>query len=307
VTIHEEPFPSEDALVQALEGTEVLIANRERTRFTADLLARLPDLRLLSNTGTHFYHVDVAAATRQRILLCNAPGGSSPSVAELTLAMMISLVRRIPRNDAAMRRGEWPVEIFGSLRGKSLGILGLGQIGTRVARAALAFEMRVVAWGPTLTAERAARHGVVRVELDDLMRTSDFVSIHLALSDLSRALVSRERIALMKPTAYLINTARAAITDEPSLVEALAERRIAGAALDVFMEEPLPVDSPIRRLPNVLLSPHAGWTTHEAYGPWVEMAVENVIAYLSGNPIRVCNGAHAIHRVAGEREQPPSC
>lgn len=292
VGIFEEPFPSEDALISALTGVPIVIANRERTHFSADLLARLPDLRLISNTGSHLYHVDVAEATRREVLLCNAPGGSSPSVAELTIAMLISLVRRIPQNDAAMRRGDWPVELFGSVQGKTLGILGMGKIGTRVARAARALEMTVIAWGPTLTDERAERSGVVRRELDDLMAVSDFVSIHLPLSDLSRGLVSRDRLALMKPTAYLVNTARAAITDEEALVEALAARRIAGAALDVFMEEPLPADSPFRRLDNVLLSPHAGWTTRESYGPWVEMAVENVEAYLDGHPVRVCTTAH---------------
>lgn len=292
VTVFEEPFLSEDKLVSALSGVPIVIANRERTHFTADLLARLSDLRLISNTGSHFYHVDVEEATRREVLLCNAPGGSSPSVAELTIAMLISLVRRIPQNDAAMRRGEWPVELFGSVQGKTLGILGMGKIGTRVARAANALEMNVIAWGPTLTDERARGSGVVRRELDEVMAASDFVSIHLPLSDLSRGLVSRDRLALMKPTAYLVNTARAAITDENALVEALAARRIAGAALDVFVAEPLPADSPFRRLDNVLLSPHAGWTTHESYGPWVEMAVENVEAYLDGHPIRICRTAH---------------
>jgi phosphoglycerate dehydrogenase-like enzyme len=289
VTIYETPFPTEDELVAALQGVEIVVANRERTHFTAELLDRLPDLRLISNTGTHFYHVDVEAASRKGVLLCNAPGGSSPSVAELTIAMMVALVRRMPQNDAAMRRGEWPMELFGSIEHKTLGILGMGKIGTRVARAANALEMRVIAWGPTLTDERAAKSGVERVELDDLMRQSDFVSVHLTLSDLSRELVSRERIAMMKPTAYLINTARAAITDESALVEALQKQQIAGAALDVFLEEPLPANSPIRQLENVLLSPHAGWTTLEAYGPWVEMTIENALAYLDGAPIRVHN------------------
>ncbi len=289
VTIYEEPFPSQDALVDALKGVPILIANRERTHFTADLLKRLPDLRLISNTGSHFYHVDVDAATEQGVILSNAPGGSSPSVAEMTIAFMIAVVRRIPQTDAAMRRGEWPLELFGSVQGKTLGILGMGKIGTRVARAAKALEMEIIAWGPTLTDERAAASDARRVEIDELMRTSDFVSIHLPLSPLSRGMVSRERIAQMKPTAYLINTARAAITDEQALIEALQDRRIAGAALDVYMEEPLPVDSPLRRLDNVVLSPHAGWTTYESYGPWIDMTVENVFAFLEGSPIRVHN------------------
>ncbi|MEA2641005.1 MAG: hypothetical protein QOF51_2399 [Chloroflexota bacterium] len=289
VTIYEEPFASEEAMVAALQGVEVAITNRERTHFTADLLRRLPDLKLISQTGTHFYHVDIAAATRQGVILANAPGGSSPSVAEMTIAFMIALTRRMLQADAAMRRGEWPVELFGSIEGKRLGILGMGKIGNLVTRAAHAFGTEVVAWGPTFTDERASAAGVRRVELDDVFRTSDFVSVHLTLSELSRGLVSRERLALMKPTGFLINTARAAITDEAALVEALRQHRIAGAALDVFMEEPLPPDSPIRQLDNVILSPHAGWTTNEAYGPWIAMTVENVLAYLAGDPIRVHN------------------
>jgi phosphoglycerate dehydrogenase-like enzyme len=210
-------------------------------------------------------------------------------VAELTIAFIVSLARELPARDAAMKRGEWPVRLVGSIQGQTLGILGLGQIGTRVARAARALEMRVVAWGPTLTDERAARWGVERVELDDLFRVSDFVSIHLTLSDTSRGLVDRRRLELMKPTAFLINTARAAIADEQALIEVLRERRIAGAALDVFMEEPLPADSPLRTLDNALLSPHAGWTTREAFNPWIEMTVENVLAFLRGAPVRVHN------------------
>ena len=289
VMIYEEPFSSEDALVEALRGVEVVIANRERTKFTTGLLRRLSDLRLISNTGSHFYHVDEEAATKRGILLANAPGGSSPSVAELTIGLMLTLVRKLSRNDAAMHRGEWPVEVFGSVQNKVLGILGLGKIGCRVARAAQAFEMKVVAWGPTLTEERANQNGVRRLELDQLMQTADFISIHLTLSDLSRGLVSREWIGLMKPNAFLINTARAAITDEVAMTEALRGRRIAGAALDVFMEEPLPPNSPLRSLDNVVLSPHAGWTTHEAYGPWIAMTVENAIAYFDGMPIRIRN------------------
>ena len=289
VTIHEDAFPAQDAMVEAVRDAEIIIANRERTHFTAELLARLPNLKLISNTGSHFYHVDVDAATRQGVALANAPGGSSPSVAEMTIGFMIALVRRIPATDAAMHRGEWPFELFGSVQGKQLGILGMGKIGTRVAAAARAMEMNVVAWGPTLDDSRAAKSGVRRVEIDDLMATSDFVSIHLMLSDLSRGIVDRRRIGLMKPSAFLINTARAAITDEVALTEAIAEHRIAGAALDVFMEEPLPADSPLRKLDNALLAPHAGWTTHESYGPWIAMTIENAIAFIAGDPIRIHN------------------
>ncbi len=275
--------------MQALRGVPVIIANRERTLFPRDLLERLPDLRLISNTGTHVYHADVDAASERGILLSNAPGGSSPSVAELTIGFVLTLARRIPENDRAMRRGEWRVQMATSVQGKALGILGMGKVGTRVAHAARALEMDVAAWGPTLTDERAANEGVRRVELDDLFGQADFVSNHLMLSDLSQGLIDRRRLGLMKPTSYLINTARGAIVDEAALIEALTECRIAGAALDVFEQEPLPVGSPLRKLDNVLLSPHAGWTTHEAFDPWIEMVVENVLAFIDGKPIRVQN------------------
>jgi len=287
VTIYEKSFPSQDALVEALRGVEAVIANRGHTQFTAELLARLPDLRLISNTGNHLYHVDADAATRQGILLTNAPAASAPAIAELTICLILALVRRIPNNHALIRSSGWPTELPGWVHGKILGLLGMGKIGVRVARAARALDMEVVAWGPTLTDERAKQHGTRRIELDDLIRTADFVSIHLALSELSRRLMSRERIALMKPSAYLINTARAAITDEEALIEALSTGRIAGAGLDVFTLEPLPKDSPIRKLDNVVLSPHI--TTRESYGPWVVKTVENVLPYMAGNPVRVQN------------------
>ncbi len=287
VTIYEKPFPSQDTLVEALRGVDAVIANRGHTQFTAELLVRLPDLRLISNTGGHLYHVDADAATRQGILLTNTPAVSAPAVAELTICLMLALVRGIPNNQALIRSGGWPTELLGWVHGKILGILGMGKIGVRVARAARALDMEVVAWGPTLTDERAKQHGTRRIELDDLIRSADFVSIHLALSELSRGLLNRERIALMKPSAYLINTARAAITDEEALIEALSTGRIAGAGLDVFTQEPLPKDSPIRKLDNVILSPHI--TTRESYGPWIAKTVENVLAYMAGNPVRVLN------------------
>ena len=289
VTVHQQAFPSQDALVEALRGAPVIIANRERTLFPRELLERLPDLRLVSNTGTHVYHVDVDAATERGILLCNAPGGSSPSVAELTIGFVLTLARGIPQNDRAMHDGAWPVHLWSSVQGKVLGVLAMGKVGTRVAQAARGLEMDVVAWGPTLTDERAARSSVRRVDLDDLFEQADFVTNHLMLSDLSRGLIDRRRIALMKPTSFLINTARGAIVDEAALIEALQKHAIAGAALDVFQQEPLPSDSPLRKLDNVLLSPHAGWTTNEAFGPWIEMVVENIFAFMDGKPIRVQN------------------
>ena len=287
VTIYDKPFPSQEALVEALRGVDAVIANRGHTQFTAELLARLPDLSLISNTGGHLYHVDADAATRQGILLTNAPAVSAPAVAELTICLILALVRRIPNNHALIRSGGWPTELLGWVHGKILGILGMGKIGVHVARIARVLDMEVVAWGPTLTDERAKQHGTRRLELDDVIRTADFISIHLALSDLSRGLISRERIAFMKPSAYLINTARAAITDEEALIEALSTGRIAGAGLDVFTQEPLPKDSPIRKLDNVVLSPHI--TTRESYGPWIAKTVENVLAYMAGNPVRVLN------------------
>ena len=267
---------------EALRGYEALVANRERTRFTRELLGQLPDLRIIAQTGNHAYHVDFAAAAERGIAVGKASGGFSYGAAELAIGLAMAVMRRIPSADAAMKRGEWLRPMTRVLHGKSLGIVGLGHIGRHVAKVANVLGMRVLAWGPRLTDDSALAAGVERRQLDDLLRESDVVSIHLTLAPETRGLIDARRLALMKRSAYLINTARGPIVDEAALVAALSEGRIAGAGLDVFDREPLPEGHALAALPNVVLTPHIGWPTDEAYANFADAAANVLIAYLDG-------------------------
>jgi phosphoglycerate dehydrogenase-like enzyme len=287
VRILTEKLPSEAAVAEALAGSQAIIPVRERTKFTASLLHALPDLEFISQTGNHAYHVDLEAATRKGVVVSLAPGGNSTT--ELTIGLMLAVMRRIPQSDAAMRRGEWPLVLGYVLKGKTLGILGLGKIGTEVAAIARAFGMEVVAWGPTLTAERAAKSNATLLSLEELLRSADVVSVHLALSEQSKNLLTEARLRLMKKSAYLVNTARGAIVDERALVELLRQRAIAGAALDVFIEEPLPKNHPLLALDNVVLTPHLGWPTDSGFAGFAENAVANILDYLEGKLTRALN------------------
>lgn len=260
---------------RALEGFDAVVANRERTRFTRALLEQLPDLRIIAQTGNHAYHVDLDAAAERGVIVARATGGFSYGAAELAIGLAIALMRDIPAADAQMKRGEWRTPTTRVLHGKTLGIVGLGHVGRHVASLAAAFGMKVMTW---------SRGGAPR-ELDELLRASDVVSIHATLSPESRGLIDARRIGLMKPAAYLINTARGAIVDEPALVRALEERRIAGAGLDVYVEEPLPAGHPLTRLANVVLTPHLGWPTDEAYEQFAGAAADVLLAYLDGKDV----------------------
>jgi phosphoglycerate dehydrogenase-like enzyme len=294
VQIVTEKLPSQDAIVGALAGSRAVIPIRERTKFDAPLLKALPDLEFISQTGNHVYHVDMEAATQAGIIVAMAPGGNSTS--ELAFGLMLAMMRRIPQSDAAMRRGEWPLVLGYVLKGKTLGILGLGKIGTEVAAIARAFGMKVIAWGPTLTAERASQSQATYMGLEDVLRNADVISIHLKLSDQSKNLLNEERLGLMKKTAYLVNTARGAIVDEQALVRALKEGAIAGAALDVFVEEPAPAQHPLLKLTNVVLTPHLGWPTDSGFEGFAENAVTNILDYLDGKLTRVINPEALHHR-----------
>ena len=287
VAIYTDPPASREDLLARLRGVPIVLANRERTRFTADLLAALPDLELLCNTGNHLYHVDVPAATAAGVAICLARETTTEtagySTAELTLALMLALLRHVAAADRAMRQGAWPLLQGQVLYGKTLGILGLGRVGRQVARLASAFGMRLLAWGPTLTPERAAAAGAAYRALDDLLAEADVVSIHLTLSEQSRGLIDAARLRRMRPSAYLINTARGAIVDEAALVQALRAGWIAGAALDVFGEEPLPAEHPLRQLDNVVLTPHLGWPTDQTYQIFADAAARQITAYLAGD------------------------
>ena len=287
VQILTDKLPSDRATTEALRGSQAIIPVRERTKFTAALLNALPDLEYISQTGNHVYHVDMEAATRRGIVVSLAPGGNSTT--ELAFGLMLAIMRRIPESDRAMRRGEWPLVLGYVLKGKTIGILGLGKIGTEVAAVARAFGMKVIAWGPTLTAERAARSEVTYLPLDDVMKTADVVSIHLTLSEKSRNLLDEARLRLMKKSAYLVNTARGAIVDEAALVKLLQEKKIAGAALDVFVEEPLPKNHPLIELDNVVLTPHLGWPTDSGFEGFAENAVTNILDYRQGKLTRALN------------------
>jgi len=287
VRIFTEKLATDAALIEALQGSQAIIPIRERTKFPASLIQALPDLEFISQTGNHAYHIDIEAATRAGIIVALAPGGNSTT--ELAFGLMLAVMRRIPQSDQAMRRGEWPMVLGYVLKGKTLGILGLGKIGNEVAAIARAFGMKVIAWGPTLTAERAAKSQATYMALDDVMRQADVVTIHLALSDQSRNLLNEARLRLMKKSAYLVNTARGAIVDENALARMLKERAIAGAALDVFVEEPLPADSPLLDLDNVVLAPHLGWPTDSGFEGFAENAVNNILDYMEGKLTRVIN------------------
>ncbi len=269
----------------ALRGFDALVANRERTRFTRELLEQLPGVRIIAQTGNHASHVDLAAARERGIVVARASGGYSIGAAELAIGLAIAAMRRIPSTDAAMRRGEWLTPCTPVLYGKALGIIGLGRVGRHVARLANAFGMRVMAWSPTLTDAAAASAGAGRRALDDLLRESDVVTIHASLTTSSRGLIDARRLRLMKPGAWLVNTARGPIVDERSLVEALEGRHIAGAALDVFDVEPVPAGHPLTALPNVVLTPHLGWPTDDGYQRFAEAACDVLLAFLDGRDV----------------------
>ena len=294
VRILTEKLSSEAAVAEALKDSQVIIPVRERTKFTASLLKALPDLEYISQTGNHVYHVDMDAATKQGIVVSLAPGGNSTT--ELAFGLMLAIMRRIPQSDRAMRRGEWPLVLGHVLKGKTIGSLGLGKIGTEVAAIARAFGMKVIAWGPTLTPERAAKSEAAFLPLDDVLRASDVVSVHLKLSEESRNLLNEARLRLMKKSAYLVNTARGAIVDEMALVKVLKEGAMAGAALDVFVEEPLPKNHPLLELDNVVLAPHLGWPTDSGFEGFAENAVTNILDYMDGKLTRALNPEALQHR-----------
>jgi len=276
----------EDAVAEALRDFEIVVAMRERTPFRRTLLERLPKLQLLVTTGMVNASIDLKAAAERGIVVCGTDSLRHPT-AELTWGLILALARSIPCESARMRKGGWQTTIGIGLHGKVLGILGLGKLGSQVAAYGKAFQMEVIAWSENLTAERANSMGVRRVDKQELFRRADFLTIHTILSKRTRGLVGPDDLAAMKPAAYLINTSRGPIVDERALVAALESHKIAGAALDVYDQEPLPADHPLRQLENVVLTPHLGYVTEENYRVFYSDAVENVRAFLAGNPIRV--------------------
>ncbi len=278
----------ERALADRLEPFEVIVAMRERTPFPASLLERLPRLRLLVTTGMRNPTIDADAATRLGITVCGTDGLPYPT-AELTWGLILAWARRIPHEDRATRGGHWQTTLGLGLRGKGLGVIGLGRLGSQVAAFGRAFGMPVIAWSQNLTPQQAAACGAMLVSKDDLLGGADVVTIHLQLSERTRGLLGARELALMKPTALLVNTSRGPIVDERALIAALENHTIAGAALDVFDEEPLPPNHPFRHLENTVITPHLGYVTIETYQVFYRDAAEDVRAFLGGAPVRVLN------------------
>ncbi|MEU6118928.1 D-2-hydroxyacid dehydrogenase family protein [Streptomyces sp. NPDC047117] len=287
VRVVREYIGDRERLVEAVGDCEILVVMRERTPFPAELFARLPKLRLLITSGMRNASIDLAAAARHGVTVCGTASNTEPPV-ELTWALLLGLARGVVRENNALREGgPWQSTVGADLYGRRLGLLGLGKIGARVAAVGQAFGMDVAAWSQNLTAERAEEVGARRAgSLEELLESSDFVSVHLVLGERTRGLLGEAELKRMRPTAYLVNTSRAAIVDQDALATALREGWIAGAGTDVFDQEPLPADHPYRSLPNLLATPHLGYVTRRNYEGYFQQAVEDIAAFVAGEPVR---------------------
>ena len=279
--------PSPDQLVAALKDCAIVCLMRERTPFGKDVIEALPELKLIVTSGARNAAIDMQAAAARGIPVCGTES-LGPPTAELTFGLMLELARHMGAENARLKSGaRWQSTLGIDLYGKTLGIIGLGKLGKRVARVGNAFEMKVVAWSQNLTAEQAQQAGATLVSKEELLRSSDFVTIHQQLSPRTRGLIGAAELALMKPSAFFINTSRGPIADEKAIEAALRGKRIAGAAIDVFDEEPLPLDHPFRKLDNILITPHLGYVTAENYKRFYGHMVEDIRAWLDGKPVRV--------------------
>ncbi len=283
--VYRDHLTNGDQLADRLFPYDILVIMRERTPFPRSLVEGLPNLKLLVTTSAKNRSIDLAACGERGIVVCGTES-SRNAPAELAWALILSLLRRIPQHDRALRRGVWGDGIGSGVDGKVLGVLGLGKTGKPVAQVGLAFGMKVLAWSQNLTAEQASAAGAVRVEKDELFTTADIVTVHLILSDRTRGLIGAHEIGLMKPSAYLVNTSRGPIIQEKALIDALTANRIAGAGLDVFDTEPLPRDHPFLTLSNTVLTPHVGYVIEESFRTYFTQAKEDVDAWLAGRPIR---------------------
>ena len=286
VTVFNHHFPTPEAAASALKDFEIVCAMRERTPFPRTLIAELPKLKLLLTSGMRNAAIDMEAAKERGIVVCGTQWSQDPTAA-LTMGLILELTRGIGRQNAQMHAGElWQTFPGIEIEGRTLGVVGLGKLGSKVAGLAKAFGMKVIAWSPNLTPERAKEVGVGYASKAELFSAADIISIHVVLSQRSRGLVSRDDLARMKPTAYLVNTSRGPIVDEQALLETLREKRIAGAGVDVFSVEPLPLDHPFRKLDNMVITPHLGYATEEVFrGHYVQM-VEGIDAWFKGEPVR---------------------
>jgi len=289
VEVFIDHLTDEDEIAQRLKDFEAILIMRERTPFRRSQLEKLPNLKLLITSGMRNASVDVAAANEQGVVVCGTAGFGGPT-ADLAWALILSLVRHIPEEDRRVREGGWQRTIGIGLQGKTLGVAGLGKLGSRAAAIGKAFGMEVIAWSQNLTAERCAEHGVELVTKPELMRRADVLTIHLVLSDRTRGLFGAADLALMKPTSYVINTARGPIIDEDALVDVLKRGAIAGAGLDVFSIEPLPADHPFRTLENTVITPHLGYVEEDNYRAYFKDYVADIRGFLDGKPVNVLKG-----------------
>lgn len=279
------PIRDTEDLVRVISGAEVVVTMRERTLFSAARLSQLRDLKLLVTTGRVNASIDLDAARAQGIMVCGTESTTS-ATPELTWGLILSVLRSIPTEDAAMRSGGWQSTVGGDLLGHRLGVIGLGRLGTQVARVGAAFGMDVVAWSQNLDEARAAEVGVRAVSKQELFATSDVLTVHYKLSERSRGLISAEELSLMKPTSILVNTSRAGLLDTEALVAVLEAGRIRGAGIDVYDTEPLPADHALRSTPRTVLTPHLGYVTDDTYRIFFTQAVEDIAAWMAGEPIR---------------------
>jgi phosphoglycerate dehydrogenase-like enzyme len=286
VTVFNEPFASTEEAAVALKDFEIICAMRERTPFPRALFAALPKLKLLITSGMRNAALDLEAAKEHNVVLCGTQWGRDPT-APLTMGLILELTRNIGRESARMHAGERLQKFVGmEIEGRTLGVIGLGKLGSKVSKLAQAFGMNVIAWSPNLTPERCKEAGVGYATKEELFSTADIVTIHVVLSQRSRGLVGREDLARMKPTAYLVNTARGPIVDEAALLETMQQKKIAGAGIDVYSVEPLPVDHPFRKLDNMVLTPHLGYVTEDGFRNHYSQMVEGIGAWLKGEPVR---------------------
>ncbi|PZM67592.1 D-2-hydroxyacid dehydrogenase family protein [Paenibacillus dendritiformis] len=281
--------PSRETLIERLQHADIVIPIRERTKFDKDILKRIPHVKLIAQTGSGLAHIDMNEANQYKIPVATTPGGSS-AVAELIFAFMLAYSRKLIKNHEELKSGIWTEDYGYGLEGKVIGIIGLGKIGSKVAQIANVFNMKVVAWGPRLTAERAAEQGVDYIPLEQLLKQSDYISLNVRLVEETKHLLKEQHFELMKKNAFLINTSRGKVIDEEALIQALRDNRIGGAGLDVFTEEPLRPNHPFLELDNVILSPHIGWKTDNMFKLFMKHAVNNIISYfLMDSPTRIVN------------------
>ncbi len=288
VEFFQDHIVDEDQLVERLKDFDIVQGMRERTPFPRSVLSRLPKLRLLITTGRRNASFDIEAASDLGIAVCGTNGGGEGPT-ELTWGLILAMLRHIPEEEQRSRAGSWGTTVGIGVKGKTLGLMGLGHIGSLVARVATAFDMNIIAWSQNMTAERAKECGATLVDKETLFKESDILSVHLVLSDRTRGLVGASDLALMKPSAYIVNISRGPIIDEKALIDVLDRRAIAGAALDTFDVEPLPKDHALFKTPNTLICPHLGYVIDDSYEAFYSGIIENVRAFTSGEPVRTIN------------------